>query len=214
MNNDPAPFIRRFPKTKVLVIGDIMLDEYIDGSADRISPEAPIPVLLQKSGRHCLGGAGNVAANVSALGGVVTLLGVVGKDAHANILKQLCRKEGIAPRFIIDRVRPTTTKIRFVSDHHQLVRIDIEEAKPIAPAIEGQLIRVISALPKHEIVVVSDYAKGCMTKKVMRALRVRFGPNSIIADMKPVNARLYSGVRAITPNIKEAVALTSLHAST
>src|SRR3990167_7899066 len=105
---DGSRYIKEFARKRVLVVGDLMIDEYIDGSADRISPEAPIPVLLQKSVRHCLGGAGNVAANVSALGGVVTLLGVVGKDAHANILKQLCRKEGIAPRFIIDRVRPTT----------------------------------------------------------------------------------------------------------
>ena len=214
MNYDPLQFIKEFPKKKVLVVGDLMLDEYIDGSAVRISPEAPIPVLLQKSVNHRMGGAGNVAANAAALGAKVTLVGVVGKDTNARILTRLTRARKIHSHFLVDPSRPTTTKVRFVSDHHQLVRIDIEEARPLSRALEKQMIRAIRSLSAHNIVIVSDYGKGAITKRVPVALKSKFGAANIIADMKPIHARFFSGVRAIAPNIKEAAEIVGVHATT
>jgi rfaE bifunctional protein kinase chain/domain len=215
MNYDSfKKYIAKFPGKKVLVIGDVMLDEYIDGDTERISPEAPIPVLLQRSVHHVLGGAGNVVANVAALGGTVTLIGVVGKDLHANILKRLLRSSRITSHLQVDTKRPTTSKLRFISGHHQLVRIDIEEKKPISGVIERGVIRAIRSLPSHDIVIISDYAKGCITEPVLSAIRRRFGPNRIIADMKPENSSLYKGIFAITPNIKEGADITSVRATT
>lgn len=205
--SDFKNIINKFSKIRVLVVGDIMLDEYIEGTAERISPEAPIPVLLQKSVRHVLGGAGNVAANVAALGAKVTLLGVVGTDARGKIVAKLARERGISTAFISDG-RPTTTKIRFVSGHHQVVRIDIEESHALIGKKEVELAGCIARLPDHDMVIVSDYAKGVLGKRIMGALKNRFGARKIVADMKPVNAALYRGVLAITPNAKEASGLT------
>ncbi len=205
-----SKLISQFPKKRILVIGDIMLDEYFEGVAERISPEAPIPVLLQKNVRHVLGGAGNVAANAAALGAHVTLIGLVGADERARTLRTLCSKYNIRVRFFTEAGRPTTTKMRFVSGHHQLVRIDIEESRPIAAKTESALIRAIAVLPDHDIVIISDYAKGCMSAKIVTALHKRFGASRIIADMKPSNAPFYKGVRAITPNIKEAHDMTGI----
>jgi rfaE bifunctional protein kinase chain/domain len=214
MNSDPLKYISQFRKKKVLVIGDIMLDEYIGGTAERISPEAPIPVLLQKSVRYILGGAGNVAANVAALGGQVTLMGLVGADERARHLSQLAKKASIATRFLTDIKRPTTTKIRFVVGSHQLVRMDIEDSRLASASMTTKLVTSIKALPHFDIVIISDYAKGCVGKKVVDALRKRFGNSAIIADMKPTNASLYKNILAITPNLKETAELTDIHATT
>lgn len=214
MNTDVSKFIAQFSKKKILVIGDVMLDEYRVGTADRISPEAPIPVLLQKSVRYVLGGAGNVAANAAALGAHVTLMGIVGTDGPAKVVRNLCREKNIAPRFLIDMDRPTTTKIRFVSGHHQLVRIDIEDTHVLTGKEETQMVALIRKLSKHDFVIVSDYAKGCITKKVLDALRAKFGAHHIIADMKPRNAPLFEGILAITPNVKEAAELSGIMALT
>ncbi|MDP3645520.1 MAG: PfkB family carbohydrate kinase [bacterium] len=214
MNTEFSKSIAQFSKKKILIIGDVMLDEYRAGTADRISPEAPIPVLLQKSVRYVLGGAGNVAANVAALGASATLVGVLGNDGHAKVVRNVCREKNIAPRFLIDTGRPTTTKIRFVSGHHQLVRIDIEDTHVLMGKEETQMVALIRKLSKHDFVIVSDYAKGCLTKKVMHALRAKFGAHRIIADMKPHNAPLFVGICAITPNVKEATELSGITALT
>ncbi len=209
---DAPSYIKQFPKKRVLVIGDVMLDQYIEGSAERISPEAPIPVLLQKSIRNVLGGAGNVAANAASLGARVTLIGVVGADVQARELRRLCAKSQVLAKFVTAK-RPTTTKMRFVSGHHQLVRIDMEDASRIPPPIEAQIVRMIRALPRHDAVIISDYAKGLMGKKIVDALREKFGAELLIADMKPSSAALYRGIRAITPNVKEAAEMTGVLAS-
>jgi len=212
MSTEILQFVRKFPKCKVLVVGDAMLDEYIEGTADRISPEAPIPVFLQKSLRHVPGGAGNVAGNVAALGARVTLVGVAGKDERAKILESACRARGIRTRLIRD-ARPTTTKTRFVSGHHQLARIDIEETSPISSGANKLLIRAIRASLPADIIIVSDYGKGVVTKDVMAALKSLHGADAIVADMKPANARHFRGIRAITPNLKESLEMTGIDAT-
>src|SRR5258708_3582911 len=178
MKTDIVKHVSKFSKKKILVIGDVMLDEYIGGTADRISPEAPIPVLLQKTVRYILGGAGNVAANVASLWGKVTLMGIVGSDARAKHVSQLAKKLSIMSRCIVDPKRPTTTKIRFVVGSHQLVRMDVEDTRQINGALASKLIKSIQSLPDHDVVIISDYAKGCITKKVVDALRARFGSNA------------------------------------
>lgn len=209
---DVKDLIAKFTQKKVLVIGDIMLDEYISGSADRVSPEAPIPVLLQKSVSHVLGGAGNVAANAASLGAKVTLIGVVGKDIRAKTLAQLTKKSMIKSILIPD-ARPTTTKIRFVAGHHQLVRIDIEESHHLSAATEAAVCKAIESQKDFDAVLVSDYAKGAVTKKIMNLLKKKFGAKKITADMKPSQMSLYAGVNAITPNIKEVAEMTGIHAA-
>ena len=164
--------------------------------------------------REVLGGAGNVAANAAALGGKVTLMGIVGNDARAKTLARLCGAQGIRAMLFDDSARPTTAKVRFVAGHHQLARIDIEETKPIARALEARVVKKIHSLPKHDMVIVSDYAKGCLTKGIVQALRARFGEHTIIADMKPVNAEWYKNILAVTPNLKEAADITGVYADT
>ncbi len=212
--NDVHSFTAQFPKKRILVIGDVMLDEYIEGQAERISPEAPIPVLLETSVTHILGGAGNVAGNVASLGGKATLMGIVGNDADAPILGKLCKSRKIDTKFIVDVSRPTTKKMRFVANGHQLVRIDKESAAAMSEKVEAHLINAIKKLPAYDMVIVSDYAKGCITERVLAALAKRFGADKIVADMKPAHAGWYKGIRAITPNLKETFDMTGIRAHT
>ena len=208
--------IARFPKRRILVVGDAMIDMYVEGDADHISAEAPVPVLRQHSVNYILGGSGNVANNVAALGGVATLVAVAGRDDNAEILRALCRQARIRLKCFVDATRPTTTKLRIVSrlHQHQLARVDSELATPIAKALEKRLIAAIRALPPQDMVIVSDYAKGCITKNVVSALKKKFGGEKIVADMKPPHAAFYKGIYAITPNMKEALELTGLHTTT
>ena len=205
-----------FPKQRILVVGDAMIDMYVEGDVEHISAEAPVPIVRQRSVRFILGGAGNVAANARALGGITTLVAIAGRDTHAKTLRNLCERAGIHARLITDAKRPTTTKLRIISHahQHQLARLDSESAAPIGPETEKRLIAVIRALPPQDIVIVSDYAKGCITKNVIKLLKEKFGPERIVADMKPQHAPFYKGIYAITPNMKEAAALTGIHTTT
>ncbi len=204
--------IKEFNQKKILVVGDIMLDHYLKGGVSRISPEAPVPVLAKSSESYALGGAGNVAANIASLKGRVTLLGVTGDDPESGIIKKICAGLKITPRLIIEKKRPTTLKTRVVSGRHQLLRIDTETTARPKTQTENELIKTINRLPNFNIIVISDYAKGCLTKKVFTALKNRFKNVQIIADIKPSQANLYSNVFLITPNLKETYDLTGLNA--
>ena len=150
------------PRTHVLVVGDAMLDRFIAGRVTRISPEAPVPVVTFDHESHRIGGAANVAHNIASLGGQATLVAVTGTDDAAATLAHACRDAGIAPAFISDPGRPTTTKVRIVTERNQQVaRVDYEAETEIAGEVEQ---RVISAVQQHAVVaaaiVVSDYLKG------------------------------------------------------
>ena len=205
-----------FPKQRILVVGDAMIDMYVEGDVEHISAEAPVPIVRQRSVRFILGGAGNVAANARALGGITTLVAIAGRDAHAKTLRNLCERVGIRARFIADSKRPTTTKLRIVShaNQHQLARLDSESAEPMSKETEKRLLAVLRALPPQDLVIVSDYAKGCVTKNVIQLLKEKFGLERIVADMKPQHALFYKGIYAITPNMKEVAALTGIHTTT
>ncbi|MBI4087365.1 MAG: bifunctional hydroxymethylpyrimidine kinase/phosphomethylpyrimidine kinase [Candidatus Liptonbacteria bacterium] len=204
-------FIGKLSTTKVLVVGDSMLDLYISGRVERISPEAPVPVVLEESRKYFLGGAGNTAANVASLCGQATLVGVVGNDEAGTVIQDLCRRQRITPRLIRESGRPTVHKTRALAGHHQLLRIDREVADDISKSTEKKVVRTIKNLPDHDIVVLSDYAKGLLTPAVVDAVKKRFGLKRIIVNVKPsARVALYRNVNAITLNSKEAHELTNI----
>jgi D-beta-D-heptose 7-phosphate kinase/D-beta-D-heptose 1-phosphate adenosyltransferase len=204
--------VARAAGVNVLVIGDAMVDKFIVGRVTRISPEAPVPVVAFDHDMYRIGGAANVASNVVALGGHVTLVAVTGRDDDAATLAQACREAGIAPSFVGDGARRTTTKVRVVTDRNQQVaRIDYETDAEIADEIET---RIIAEIRKHAgrcaAVVVSDYMKGCVTRKVMQAT-VTAGAErgvSVLVDPKIPHLDYYAGTTIVTPNHHEAEAAT------
>ncbi|MEX1024542.1 MAG: D-glycero-beta-D-manno-heptose-7-phosphate kinase [Planctomycetota bacterium] len=193
---------------RVLIVGDLILDRYIQGDVVRISPEAPIPVLSARSTDERLGGAGNVAANLSAMGAAVEVLGVVGDDELGERLLGLLGQIGVSadgcPR---EPGRPTTGKTRLVCGGQQLVRIDWEENGPIAPAIEDALLadfqRRVGAVGA---VVLSDYGKGVLTDRVLHTtiMSARAAGVPVLVDPKGNDYRRYRGATLVTPNRKEA----------
>lgn len=212
--NNMARLLGSFRSKKVAVLGDILLDLYVLGDVERISPEAPVPVVLERSRRAILGGAGNVAANIASLHGKTTLIGVLGRDEEGRIIRSLCRTLHIKPSCVLDKDRPTTLKMRPMVRRHQLLRIDRETTKPITGKVEDQLIDTVRRLPHQHIFIISDYAKGCVTKRVIQAVKGRFGADRIIAGIKPRNAALYEGVACITLNLKECYDLLGVRAET
>ena len=195
-------------RTHILVVGDAMLDRFIAGRVTRISPEAPVPVVMFDHESHRIGGAANVAHNVTGLGGRATLVAVTGQDEAAATLAHACRDAGISPAFVGDAARPTTTKVRIVTERNQQVaRIDYEMDTEIAGDVEQ---RVVSAVQQRasdaSAIVISDYLKGCVTARVMRAAvaagRERQIP--VLVDPKIPHIDYYAGATVITPNHHEA----------
>lgn len=196
----------------VLVVGDAMVDKFIVGRVTRISPEAPVPVVAFDHDMHRIGGAANVASNVVALGGQASLVAMTGRDEAAATLAQVCREAGIAPSFVGDGTRPTTTKVRVVTDrNHQVARIDYESDVEITGETEE---RIIADIRKHatrcSAIIVSDYLKGCVTKRVMQtavtAGAERGAP--VLVDPKIPHLDYYAGATIVTPNHHEAETAT------
>ena len=200
--------VERLAGKRVLVVGDIMLDAYLMGDADRISPEAPVPVVRIESERYLLGGAGNVARNIAALGGVATLAGAVGEDASASQVRSLVNAEGIRSALIPFSGRPTTVKTRVMARRQQMLRLDQEDARPFSAAEQEAVLAVLAVeLADHDVVILSDYNKGLVSAPFMarfRALLAGCGhPVKVLVDPKPGNAALYGGSYLLTPNTKE-----------
>ena len=162
-----------FPSHKVLVIGDLMLDEYLTGDCSRLSPEAPVPVLAVSASRVVLGGAANTANNIAALGGRVVLLGAVGDDEAGHRLGEHAKQAGIEFAPVRDR-RPTVRKIRVVGQQQQLLRLDYEAEGTIDSEAEHSLLATAEReIPTCDIVVISDYAKGCLTERLCQSVIAR-----------------------------------------
>ena len=193
----------------VLCVGDLMLDEFVYGEVARISPEAPAPVIAVQRSDINVGGAGNVARNIASLGAKCIFVGLVGDDVAATTLaSQLSAEILIEPILIVDKDRPTTRKVRFVSEHFSthMLRADWELAAPASEAIERKLIdAVIAALPRADIVLLSDYAKGVLTARVIRNIidAARKLGKRVIVDPKSANLAIYRGATLLTPNRKE-----------
>ncbi|WP_342727994.1 D-glycero-beta-D-manno-heptose-7-phosphate kinase [Bradyrhizobium sp. B097] len=193
----------------VLCVGDLMLDEFVYGEVSRISPEAPAPVIAVRRSEINIGGAGNVARNIAALGGRCIFVGLIGEDAAGTVLTEALAKEaGIETVLVRDAARPTTRKVRFVSEQFSthMLRSDWELAAPAAPAIEQQLIdAILPHLARADIVLLSDYAKGVLTARVIRNVidAARQAGKRVIVDPKSANLAIYRGATVLTPNRKE-----------
>lgn len=204
----------------VLCIGDLMLDDFVYGEVTRISPEAPAPVIAVQRSETNIGGAGNVARNLASLGVRCIFVGVIGEDEAGKILSESLRREPlIEARLVGDASRPTTRKVRFVSEHYSthLLRADWELAKPVEKDKEDALIEhVLEALPKADAVMLSDYAKGVLTPRVVRAVidAANQAKKPVIVDPKGLNYSIYRGVTLITPNRQELAAATRRRADT
>ena len=191
---------------RVLVIGDVMLDEYLHGEVTRISPEAPVPVLEVRSHDWRLGGSANAAANIQALGGVTTLVGVVGKDEAAAIVADRLTHHGIASAIVVDPDRPTSKKTRIVAQQQQIVRVDHEQRHPVTGAIAGGVRQAIDqAMRGAQACVLSDYAKGVVTAELARHAieAARAAGIPVIVDPKQRSFAAYRGATVITPNLHE-----------
>jgi len=193
----------------VLCVGDLMLDEFVYGEVSRISPEAPAPVIAVRRSETNIGGAGNVARNIASLGGRCIFVGLIGDDAAGVALTaSLAKESGIESVLVRDAARPTTRKVRFVSEHFSthMLRSDWELAAPAAPEIEQQLIdAILPQLARADIVLLSDYAKGVLTARVIRNVidAARQANKRVIVDPKSANLAIYRGATVLTPNRKE-----------
>jgi rfaE bifunctional protein kinase chain/domain len=209
--------IERFTGAGVLVLGDVMLDRFLVGRVTRISPEAPVPVVAFGHETRRIGGAANVAHNIRALGGRVTLVGVVGTDDAGAALEADCRTAGITTAFVPDPARPTTTKVRIVTERNQQVaRVDYELDSEIPDGIAATVTAAVERHPAADAIVVSDYLKGCVTRGVMAAARAaaaRLGA-PLLVDPKIPHLEYYAGAALVTPNHHEAETATHLRVRT
>ncbi len=188
------------------MIGDLILDRYIWGKVSRISPEAPVPVVEVTADDFMLGGAANVANNIVALGGEVTVAGVAGKDRAGEVLKQLLADKDIVCALFEDS-RPTTVKTRVIAHNQQVVRFDKEDRSRIAGRVMEDIIGFLKhAVHEHDAVIVSDYKKGMVSRELIRGiLRVARPQKKLLAvDPKVGHFHFYKGVSLITPNLMEA----------
>jgi rfaE bifunctional protein kinase chain/domain len=204
---EPKKIRENFKKVKtkkILVIGDIILDNFIFGEVERISPEAPVPVVEVKDEKFMLGGAGNVSLNIKSMGGYVFIISSIGNDINGKILEKLIEKENI-DYFFIERELPTIIKTRVIAKTQQLVRIDRERIEYLNEKEESKIKNFISEIiDEFDCVVISDYGKGFITEKIMKFLK-NFN-KKIIVDPKPGHFNFYKNVFCITPNQNEAIA--------
>lgn len=208
--------ISLFKNKKVLVIGDVGVDEYIMGAVKRISPEAPVPVLDVETEYKRLGLASNVAQNVVSLGGQVELLSVIGSDEGAEILQQLLKQSHVSSAgLVFDKSRPTTRKTRIMTGQHHLVRIDHEERRQLSSEMEAALMnKVESLISTADVIVLEDYAKGLFSASLMvKIIQVakKAGKFLMVDPHQTKLADFYKGVDLIKPNYNEALALTQVH---
>lgn len=189
-------------RVRVLVVGDLMLDRYWFGEVDRISPEAPVPVVRVARREDRLGGAANVARNIVSLGAKATLMGIVGDDEAGRRIRDLAYDEGIQPCLVTDPVLHTTLKMRVMGRQQQLLRVDFEE-NPNGNSLESLHTDFVSQLAGHDMVVLSDYAKGALSRveDLIKAARAQGLP--VLVDPKGHAYRRYRGATIITPNRAE-----------
>lgn len=204
---DIGKTINDFSKLRVLIIGDVMLDSYIWGSVDRISPEAPVPVVTVKKRDYRLGGAANVALNVKALGARPILCALVGKDEAGQRLSDALRKESISEEGLVTTSsRPTTVKTRVIASHQHVVRVDEESDRNADAQEESELLQKVTQLLKEtDVVIFEDYDKGVLTPAIIHHVISAASKAGIptVVDPKKRNFLQYKGVTLFKPNLKE-----------
>jgi len=192
----------QFAACRVLVVGDVMLDRYWFGEVERISPEAPVPVVLVRDSEERLGGAANVARNVAALGAQTSLLSVVGDDEAGHRLDALLDESSIETHLHTDASLATTVKLRVLGRHQQLLRVDFEN-QPEAEVLAAKLGEYESLLPRHDLVILSDYGKGGLTHITRMIALARAAGRRVLVDPKGDDYTRYAGASMITPNRAE-----------
>jgi D-beta-D-heptose 7-phosphate kinase/D-beta-D-heptose 1-phosphate adenosyltransferase len=201
----------------VLCVGDLMLDEFVYGEVSRISPEAPAPVIAVNHTDIMVGGAGNMARNIASLGAKCIFVALIGRDEAAHVItSKLSREASIEPLLVVDPSRPTTRKMRFVSEHFSthLLRADWEFAHAAPADIEQDLIdKALEAMPRASVVVLSDYAKGVLTQRVIHEVidAANRAGKAVIVDPKNPDLSVYRGATIVTPNRKELAEATRRH---
>ena len=206
--------LAEFSHKRVLVVGDVMLDRYIFGRVDRVNPEAPALILNAEGEKSMTGGAGNVAKNAGLLGASTTLISVVGADQTATKLRGIAEDERYQARLVTDPSRPTTEKIRHVASGHQLLRVDYEETHELSREAENALLSALEFELEDGVdaIIISDYAKGVITKRVAHAVLVTKKNGVLVAaDVKVARAPLVAGASLISPNRKEACEFLGLN---
>jgi D-beta-D-heptose 7-phosphate kinase / D-beta-D-heptose 1-phosphate adenosyltransferase len=194
----------RYSGMHVWVVGDLMLDEYVMGAVERISPEAPVPVVRVRDTEHRLGGAANVARQVAALGAKVSLAGVIGEDATGDDFLRLCAASNIDTRAVIRLPeRRTTRKLRVLGHSQQLLRLDWEDVKPCAPQATVRMVSKLADGSTPDAIILSDYAKGVLTPETITAITALRGVGPVVVDPKHRDFTRYRGATTITPNLRE-----------
>lgn len=199
----------RMRERRLLVVGDVMIDEWIWGTVTRISPEAPVPVVQVTDHSFTLGGAGNVANNLRALQAHVTFAAAIGSDALAHYVSDILSTEGISADGLIRlNDRPTTRKTRVVAHNQQVVRTDWESTSSLPDADRAKLAEIVRTYAAQaDAVVLSDYAKGLFSRDIVEAA---FACGIVLADPKPQNLQLFRGVTCVAPNVHEAAQATGV----
>lgn len=201
-----------FSNRKILVIGDIILDEYIEGTVTRISPEAPVPILDKKQTYYRLGGATNVAKNLKSLGANVWIIGRIGEDSGGEIIKKLLVDEGINIDLLVHSPEvPTIVKTRFICDNHTLLRVDYEDKRSLGIEFTNTLIEDLDRHVKlFDAIIISDYKKGVVVSKWVRhlcELKQQYG-KIVTVDTHSTNVEAFRGATCITPNRTELEAMS------
>ena len=219
MKTDLASVIDSFSKHRVMIIGDVMIDSYLWGKVERISPEAPVPVVTGTKEENRLGGAANVALNIQSLGATPILCSVIGKDESAKTFYNLLTIQKITNKGIIeDPDRITTVKTRVISQHQHLLRVDRETDKPLSTEMETKFINhILSVLAENNInaIIFEDYDKGSITPNVIKAVVDEANKKNIptLVDPKKRNFGAYDNVTLFKPNFKELVEGLKVEAS-
>ncbi len=199
--------IQRFPRANILVVGDLILDEYIWGSVERISPEAPVPVVWADKKSYTPGGAANVANNISSFNAKACVLGVVGKDRNKDILLSELKKKKISTEGIfVEPNRHTTAKTRILAGHQQVVRVDWEHTHSLAQKLNQKIFTFIEKnIHKFDAIIIEDYGKGVINEQLLKKLILlaRSHKKIITVDPKEEHFQYYQGVTSITPNRRE-----------
>ncbi len=206
----------KFEQSKVLIVGDVMVDRYITGKIHRISPEAPVPVLNFKNEENRLGGAANVALNIKSLGAKPILCSIIGNDENGTLFKLLLEKEQIdVDHILMVSDRPTTVKTRLLADGQQVLRVDRETTTDITDDIKDKIIQQIQSIIIHssiDCIILQDYNKGLLTRDLIEHIIQLSKDYSIpiLVDPKSKNFFVYQGVTLFKPNLKEVRAATQL----
>lgn len=197
-----TPALPDFSSSRVLIVGDVMLDRYWQGPALRISPEAPVPVVRVEQDEYRAGGAGNVALNVATLGAAVDLIGLTGADDAASLLRERLQPAGVRCHFVTVPSSKTITKLRVLSRHQQLIRLDFEDGFAEAPLPEIQRLAT-QHMAQAGALVLSDYAKGALGDAAALVAAARQHKVAVVVDPKGSDFARYRGATVITPNLAE-----------